>query len=484
MLNLYKTIKYGLCLLVFLLPLQTRYFLREFTLGEWSYEYGNISVYATDVLLILLILFFLILKIKTLKDSELIQNSKFKIQNLKNTWFIIAILEFSIFISIFVSIDKWAAIYGYLRFLLGLGLFSLIIYASYNKSKLIWSFVGGVLVQTGLGIWQFLSQTTFASKWLGMAIHNGGDLGASIIETLNGERWLRAYGGLDHPNILGGFLVVAILLLIGLYLRKAGEQDDQITNYKLQITNKFKIQNSLQFGGQAKFKILAFYLVSCIFLMALFFTFSRTAWAGLIVGLIVMLIGYFLKFSLKKRGGIFNSRGLMSILKIITIFAFLGIILSIVFSNLLLTRLSTDTRAEIMSVNERMSMYEISKRVIKDNWLFGTGINNYGITAEKEIRQNAPYYFYQPVHNVFLLIWAEVGIIGLFAFIFLIFNTIYLILQKLRSKDYRKKQSIIYNLSILISVSLMFLLDHWWWSLHCGVFLFWFVLGVCIPKED
>src|SRR3989339_298874 len=409
MLNLYKTIKYGLCLLVFLLPLQTRYFLREFTLGEWSYEYGNISVYATDVLLILLILFFLILKIKTLKDSELIQNSKFKIQNLKNTWFIIAILEFSIFISIFVSIDKWAAIYGYLRFLLGLGLFSLIIYASYNKSKLIWSFVGGVLVQTGLGIWQFLSQTTFASKWLGMAIHNGGDLGASIIETLNGERWLRAYGGLDHPNILGGFLVVAILLLIGLYLRKAGEQDDQITNYKLQITNK---------------------------------------------------------------------------LKIITIFAFLGIILSIVFSNLLLTRLSTDTRAEIMSVNERMSMYEISKRVIKDNWLFGTGINNYGITAEKEIRQNAPYYFYQPVHNVFLLIWAEVGIIGLFAFIFLIFNTIYLILQKLRSKDYRKKQSIIYNLSILISVSLMFLLDHWWWSLHCGVFLFWFVLGVCIPKED
>jgi len=43
-----KTIEYGLYLLVFLLPIQTRWIIK---LGES--EYGTVSLYGTDVLLIL-----------------------------------------------------------------------------------------------------------------------------------------------------------------------------------------------------------------------------------------------------------------------------------------------------------------------------------------------------------------------------------------------------------------------------------------------
>ena len=78
--------------------------------------------------------------------------------------------------------------------------------------------MAGAFLQACLGIYQFFTQSSFACKWLGMASHNAQDLGVSVIETLSGERWLRAYGGLDHPNIFGGFLCFSILILISFFI--------------------------------------------------------------------------------------------------------------------------------------------------------------------------------------------------------------------------------------------------------------------------
>ncbi|MFH0924009.1 MAG: hypothetical protein V1825_04730 [Candidatus Falkowbacteria bacterium] len=57
-----KTIEYGLYLLVFLLPIQTRWIIK---LGES--EYGTVSLYGTDILLIMLIALFAVLHFKTKK---------------------------------------------------------------------------------------------------------------------------------------------------------------------------------------------------------------------------------------------------------------------------------------------------------------------------------------------------------------------------------------------------------------------------------
>ena len=38
-----------------------------------------------------------------------------------------------------------------------------------------------------------------------------------------GGRWLRAYGGLDHPNILGGFLALALIVAADLLAEKRTE---------------------------------------------------------------------------------------------------------------------------------------------------------------------------------------------------------------------------------------------------------------------
>ena len=101
---------------------------------------------------------------------------------------------------------------------MGIGLFWLISSVEYNRRYLVGSFLISAIIQAFLGIWQFFTQSSFASKWLGMALHDASDLGTSVIQIIGSDgfwqRWLRAYGGLDHPNILGGLLGIGVFVSI------------------------------------------------------------------------------------------------------------------------------------------------------------------------------------------------------------------------------------------------------------------------------
>ncbi len=501
----YYFIEYGLYLLVFLLPIQTRWIIKA---GELN-EYGTISLYGTDILLILLLSLFVIFKFQipnsksqtpqhrcattgqansksqipnpkfTPLDMELsngarIPNPKFQIPKY---WWIIAGLDLMIFISIFFAADKLVAVYRYGLFLLGVGFFWLIVSANYNKIKLVYSLLAGIFLQACLGIWQFLTQSSFACKWLGLAQHNAGDLGVSVVEAISSidgiaERWLRAYGGLDHPNVLGGLLVVGLLLLIWLFM----------TNPKSQIPNN-KPRNiaSLKRGRQIpnpKSQIINLILLSafCFLLSSLFFTFSRGAWLGLAVGIFIMLFIAAVKKNLAVQ---------KKILEIILISGILIFILFNQYQDLVMTRVSADARLEVKSSIERIESYENSWQLIKDHWLFGAGIGNYTLgirNYELEIMNNnaKPSWHYQPVHNVFLLIWAEIGILGLLFFIsFLLLITYYLLFNYKRSTS-----ADIYKFSLLIAIAVMFMIDHWWWSLHFGVLFLWLVLGLMLKNEN
>ena len=501
-----KTIEYGLYLLVFALPIQTRWIIKA---GEL--EYGTYSLYGTDILLILLVLLFVVKTVyswiaghppvpngtfgRGARDDNNplnppLQGGQIEVfRNDKMLWWFIGGLLFISAISVLFAINKPLAIYKLGWLILGAGLFWLIVKASYNRLKLIYAILGGIFLQAVLGIWQFLSQSSFANKWLGLSLHNAADLGTSVVQAIGadgvGERWLRAYGGLDHPNILGGVLTIGIILVINQIL--FCEKCFRITNYELRITNK--MQN-------AKFNCIILYTLYFIlltFTVALFFSFSRTAWLGLAIGLAIMMLLAVVRRNLKLQ------KGLAEIILV------MGIALFILFSqyqNLVTARLTGEGRLENKSTSERLVSYQESWQMIKNNWLTGVGLGNYTLTLNWQTpNQNSVYY--QSAYNVFLLVWAEVGIVGLLFFI----GVLFVIASDNLFRHSGRRAGIQFGREnrvsglrvkpamtgcfmaprndsvILIALIVIMSLDHWLFSLHFGVLFFWLVLGLIMSGE-
>lgn len=436
-----KIIEYGLYVLVFLLPWQTRLVLRAGEINGGYWEYGTISLYVTDIVLLLLLLLFIVYKLLRQKteDSSSALNNKTEFY-----WLVIAGLELFIFISIFFVPDKILAFYGYIKFLLGVGLFWLVVSARYEKTKLLFSLFFGVVMQAMIGIWQFLSQSSFANKWLGMAMHSAGEPGTSVVE-FGTERWLRAYGGFDHPNILGGVLAVSLLLVI-----------------ILEIGNNFKL-------GKNKFwNDLSYYFFFIIFSFGLFVSFSRGAWIGFAIGILAI---WFFSFIDKKQNY------LKSLGKVFGLFVIIFFLASFMYKDLLLTRLSVDTRLENKSNIERVASFKDAGNIIKTDWLFGSGIGNYGLALKESLANDKSSYFYQPAHNVFLLVWSEVGIFGLI-FFFMLFGYLFF------SRRKTHQESLMIASSLALAVLVMMMVDHWWWSLHFGILFFWLVLGLVFASKE
>ena len=322
--------------------------------------------------------------------------------------------------------------------MLGIGLFWLIVKTEYDNKKLAIAFFSGLFLQSVLAIWQFLNQGAFSCKWLGLAAHSPADLGASVIETVGAdgvpERWLRAYGSLDHPNIFGGVLAIGLILII-LAIINLKRTDSKKTDKKFIIYN------------------LSFIILTVGFI----FTFSRSAALALAIGIIFYLIFYFLKkdWPALKRLGL-----------IIFLAAIMASAIFSGYSNLFITRTQASSRLEIKSLTERQDYLQDSLKIIKSKWLFGAGIGNY--TKELAVENSKrPWFDLEPVHNAFLLVWAEIGIGGLSFFIALF---VYLFIQSWRKNN-------ILNLSIIAILVIIMMFDHYLWSLPFGVLFFWLALG-------
>ncbi|HTX86828.1 MAG TPA: O-antigen ligase family protein [Candidatus Nanoarchaeia archaeon] len=459
-----KLLEYGLYLLVFLLPWQTKLILRPGWLNGGDWEYGTISLYGTDILLIVLLILFFIWSgrknnrgqtevtavthpVMPPPEADKARRSTHSLpagrQVERGFFIILSGLDLFVFISIFFAPDMILAVYRYVLFLLGLGLFWLVVKVEYSDKKLAIAFFSSLAIQSALAIWQFLAQSAFASKWLGLAAHAPGDLGASVIETVGAggipERWLRAYGSLDHPNILGGLVATGLIVLVYFYL--AGLLEN----------------NEIKKEKRKEKKFFIFYFIFYILFLALLFTFSRSAALALVCGIILFLIFIIWKkdWPALKRLGI-----------VVALAAAMFGVIFFTYQNLFITRAQGAARLEVKSFSERKMYLDDSLNLIKKNWLFGVGIGNY-TKALATSDSKRPWYNLEPVHNTFLLIWAETGIFGLLFFAgFLIY---------LARGALKKKQAL--SLSILMALVIIMIFDHYFWSLHFGILFFWLLAG-------
>ncbi len=439
-----KIIEYGIYLFVFLLPWQTRLILREGNLnGYW--EYGTLSIYATEILLwaiFLLTAVLWIVKKLQITNYKLQINSKFQISKFKFVFLFFCFFVFWSLVSIFWSDLKSVALQAWIHLVEGVGLFLILRIIKFDGVKLAWAFVASAVLQAGLGAWQFLSQSTFACKWLGMALHDAVQPGTFVVETVL-RRWLRAYGSLPHPNMLAGFLSVAMMFVFWLY---------QKTDYGLK-------------------KLL---LPVCFAILTLGFltTFSKSALIALgVVALFLWLIIFFTHQDKETK---------INLLKFTLIFLVVATIFSTVFWEPVSTRLRGEDRLEIKSTEQRLSYFWQARQLIENYPLLGVGIGNYTLAVHNEINSNLQSWDYQPVHNIYLLILAELGVIG-FVFVTLLFCYLVILFFKL-IKEKNFSHPLLFFTTLFLSIIGLF--DHYLWTLYFGIILFWLCLGlICKPTK-
>ena len=435
MARLTKTIEYLFYLFIFFLPWQTRLIWQDASINGFTWEYGRFSLYGTEILLWIILFFYIVWLFKTKSLSK--SNLRSALKGLKQPQVILYWLVVGLVILagslIILAFDRQLAYYSWFKLLEGVTLFSVIVNFNFSFHRLAVVWVGSAVVQSVFAIWQFFSQYVFANKWLGLAWQFPTQGGSIILQTST-ERWLRAYGSLPHPNILAGFLVVALLFL--LYLAFTARD-----------------------RGQRVFVLVSLLAIT----PALFFSFSRSAWVGLLISLVILSFWAYRHRELVLKQTFF---------KIFFLFFLMVVVLGFNLAEPLLTRLAGREPLEVSSISLRMTFTEQAWNLIQARPLQGTGVGNYTLGVYQLINDSWPGYYYQPVHNIYFLILAETGIFGA-----LFFGMALLLLFYLAFKAKPSLEKTVSLLS-LFSCLIIGLFDHYFWTLYSGIIIFWVIFAL------
>ncbi len=342
---------------LFLLPWQTRYIFDRVLINGEPFEYGVLSVYAVE--LIVLTAFFVGQRLNIRREHALPVRA-------------MGIVLLAALISIPFAVNGDIAMNAWMHLLFAGALFVVLLDQRVDKWQALLAFTLGLVAPSILGLVQVVIGSSPASTLLGLAAHHASDLGTAVIEQ-GGGRLLRAYGSLNHPNVFGGYLAIGVISALLLLFR----------------------------GKKIAYPLLP------LFSFALIATFSRSAWlalaAALCVGAGLLVVKHRAKIC---------PRLLPIGLLVISLAAAVA-----VFSKPLFSRFDANKRLEQISVTDRVEQYQAFPKVVKGHLATGVGIGDYPF-ALSEVRPGESVWAYQPIHNVPLLVLGEVGILGVLAMLF------------------------------------------------------------------
>ena len=245
-----------------------------------------------------------------------------------------------------------------------------------------------------------------------------------------GESFLRAYGTLPHPNILGGFALTFLLGPVGFFMRKESP-------------------NSLAL----------FLLIPGVSLLAL--TFSRSAWLALIVFSLV-LVWKWTYFDRKRLAILLVIIGLSFIL---TLFPYRELVQA--------RTINTTSHAEEFSFIGRAWLNGEARRFIGEYALTGVGIGSFVIELA---RQSGEGYVIEPAHNIFLMAGAELGLPGLLLVIALTGLFLYRLFKT------RNPNAILAG-AVLTGLVFIALFDHYLWTIAPGRLLLGIAIGLFVAQD-
>lgn len=303
-------------------------------------------------------------------------------------------------------------------------------------------FIVGVLLVSmvlhgSIGIAQTIQQVSVGLGSLGEFTLNPEVSGVSVIMT-DSERWLRPYGLLPHPNILGGMLAVSLLACAGWVL-----QDDWRRWVGLAV---------FPFG-----------------LWVLLLTFSRGAWLGLGVGILFALPHALRQPHFWRR-----------IVPVIVLAFVVGSTFVVMNRDLLLVRAGvSEASIELRSVADRIVYNRIAMQAIEERPMRGYGAGNYPWYAANVLFYQYPQYDLRGdnVHNIYLGVWADLGLVG---FVLVMSSLTFGMLAALE-KPTTEKYALVAG---VVALSIIGHVDHYVWTLPHGQVLWLGLLAVAMHDEN
>ncbi|HNE05202.1 MAG TPA: hypothetical protein PLT08_11825 [Anaerolineales bacterium] len=148
-------------------------------------------------------------------SSLIVSPRKVKVGN-PFIWYLLLGITLSAWMSILGSVDPIITRYHAVRFVFLLLFYLYIVNEIVSIAWVIIPVAIQAVIQAPIAIAQFVKQSSLGLQVLGEHTLDPLVLGTSIIP-VNGERILRAYGLTDHPNIAGGCLTFALVLLFSVF---------------------------------------------------------------------------------------------------------------------------------------------------------------------------------------------------------------------------------------------------------------------------
>jgi len=387
-----------------------------------AYQYRSVAIYPADVLVVLTCLGWLGWRLFASEKPRLPRGNLPVIGG-------IAILALAAAVSVVTAYDRLLAL-GVALQLAVLVLFFLAsaeLLVHFPLRPLLAILAVAVVSQALLAGWQAATQSTAPAQ----AIFNGWpkeatshSLGAAVVMVPIAGRWLRSYGSFAHPNILGGFLALAL----GLF---AVVDDPRIRRWRAV---------ALAAG-----------------LLALLLTFSRTA------GLAVLFGGIVWWLTRRDRPGHQAVAARRARVAIAGAVLLLGLVTLVRVGNL-------SGLVERNSIETRLSSYSVTWRVIGVGISVGAG--NHVLVEDRFFGGGGP------AHDVFLIALAELGPLGLLGWLSIV-GGLLLVAWRRRTEPRGRTGP-------LVAIATLFPLlafDHYLWTLAPGrVLMVWALVLLTSPQ--
>jgi len=431
-------------LLVFLLPLQLgRHFWPPFSLVlGLRVDYLAPTIYLTDILTVMIL---------GLWGIEKMVNGQWLMVNwLKRYWWVLTIFIY-LLTNALLAQNQGAALYKFVKIieLTLLGLYvakntsipkesrgagisqypSILISSEARNKGFLISLSLAVIYSSLIALAQFIKQASLGGAfwWLGERTFNVATPGIAKA-IINGQLVMRPYGTFPHPNVLAGFVLVALILI-----------SSPVENLSL-----------LKKGVRLSAFILG--------ILAIVVSFSRSVW---LVGPILLLP--FLWRSKMKKKLFWLTTGVL--LVVLTMFFYL------------LPHFSTNE-----AFFQRWQLMKAAGLMIKNVPLAGVGLNNFTVRLPDYWPVTGFTYWLQPVHNIYLLVAAETGLVGLLIFLWFLFLTFKNLLRIGLAPRLGPRGNSKLGIILLVILLLGFV-DHYWLTLQQTQLLLVIVLGFSLRKH-